>query len=502
MTDPRVQLVSSDATDVDATVILNALDRRRIIISAGPGRTSSSADQAALYNAVNLLGRTFAHVEVAVSEDVPWLPSLAPGGTLIQRLHETINAVRPEPACAPDSTLHFAWGAEPAGPGVAADANWWNYSFGARHTPLPASRNQSGLAGVVATSFACSQILGHALRDVGAPWHLVDAVVSNLLDYRNTVASEDLAVEELGATLMAGTGSVGSSALYAALLSRVRGGPITLVDPDPFTERNRLRYPLLTGTVAGMKVDELATMLAGSGLVVHPFPCDIQSYLERLPEPPAVPVLLSSTDTAEGRLDATDVLARRTVSAGVDGMLLHIGSYGFGDEHGCASCQYVDTEPALSGAGLLAQILAVPVELVVAIRIRDGRLNADDALRINQAGRVDGTVVAGERLEDVHRRAYAQATVGTQSGGTARVAAPHVSALAGALLLVEALKLSSEDFGSYRLQGRLDVDSTGEPPGFVLPTVRDPTRRCICWSSHRRRSYDSLHGSHTPTIPA
>src|SRR6185503_26593 len=131
-------------------------------------------------------------------------------------------------------------------------------------------------------------------------------------------------------------------------LAGVTGGPVDLVDPDTFSDRNRLRYPVVFEPGDDTKVASLAALANGCGLNARPHPTDVTGFLAEHPRPPVLPLVVSSVDTVEGRLDATDLLARCTLSAGVSGLQLHVAAHGFGDT-ACAFCQYVDAEPALSG---------------------------------------------------------------------------------------------------------------------------------------------------------
>jgi hypothetical protein len=348
---------------------------------------------------------------------------------------------------------------------------------------------------IAATAFAAGQLLGRVLAPFGSNWYEVDGVVANLLDYANAPApAPDLGnlPLSLGESLLAGGGSVGSSVFYGALLARLQGGPITVVDHDVLSDRNHLRYPAIIGPADGPKATWLNDLAAAGGLNVIPHVGDVASYLGTVAEPPSLPLVMSSVDNAEGRRETTDLLAACTLDAGVAGLQLHLSAHGFGDD-GCAFCQYVDVEPALEGSAMLAQAVGLPVERVLAIHARDGRLDADDVAAIVVANVLAGPIEVGSRLDDLHRRAYAQATVQHEGAPPLQVSAPHVSAMAGLLLLVEAVKHATPALAAFRLGGRVDMDMSGQPTGFILPARRDPTRRCLCWSEFRRSAPAQVH---------
>jgi len=136
---------------------------------------------------------------------------------------------------------------------------------------------------------------------------------------------------------------------------------------DRFRDRNKLRYPVLRSAVTEVKVTWLAEVARGGALNIEPYDVDIQGFLAKFPTPPAIEVVAVSVDTPEGRRDATDVLARTTLNAGVAGMQLHVARHGFTDG-ACAYCQYVDEQPTLSGSQMLAEMIGLSVERVIAAR--------------------------------------------------------------------------------------------------------------------------------------
>jgi hypothetical protein len=143
-----------------------------------------------------------------------------------------------------------------------------------------------------------------------------------------------------------------------------------------------------------------------------------------------------------------------------------VSRHGFGD-CGCAYCQYVDVAPALSGAQMLAELVGLPVERIVALERDDGRLSEADAQALAIGGRYgDRPPAAGSRLVDLRRRADAQASI-VSGAGDLRVSAPHVSALAGVVALAEIIKHGDPSLAPFRLGDRVDLDLSGQPSGFV-----------------------------------
>lgn len=495
MTDPDPRIELADLTrDADVARVVEALDVHRIVVRASHARSQRPADQAALYNLVNLASRLFAHVEIDVGE-APWEPPLPGADTLAASLDEVSQRVGPPAAAAPRADIVLSWGGDPPAGGIAGDAAGWTYTIGTERVALNGAGDGPAFGALAASSLMAGQAFGRALGPLGMATHPVTLVVANLLDYRNRLAppGEAITWPLLERAIVAGSGSVGSSLVYCALLADIPGGPLVVIDPDEFSGRNALRYPIIVGAASGPKATWLQAIAAPSGLVVEPHVMDVRGWHAAQAAPRAEPLVLSSVDTVEGRMDATDILAEHTVNSGVSAMALHVAGHGF-DDRGCAFCPYIDTEPALSGAAMLAQAIGLPAERVIALHHGGGRLMAEDVELIARAGVLNGVAPSvGDRLDDLRRRAYAQAGVPT-GGGRVLVSAPHVSAMAGLLMLGEAVKVSTPSLRPSVLLGRFDLDMSGEPGGFTLPARRDVSRRCLCWSGFRRRAHRRLHG--------
>lgn len=497
MDDTRIEL-STLTGGGDPEPILRALDSVEIVVEAPIERTTAREDQVALYNLVSSAARLFPHLALSLPSGVGCALAPFAEGDLsdeLRRLHSDLAAT---PTATPTHRFHLAWGMSPSGEGLAGDASGWSYSVGPEHRPLPRLGGPA-VGAIAGSSFLGAQAFGRVLVAAGVnlPFHPTSGFTANLLGYRLSAAPEiapDCGMR-LGPVALLGSGSVGSSAVYAALLAGITGGQVDLVDPDRFRARNKLRYPILRTLVTEAKVTWLAELARRSGLDLEPHETDVQGFLEQFAEPPVIAVAAVSVDTPEGRRDATDVLARTTLNAGVAGMQLHIARHGFGDG-ACAYCQYVDEKPSLSGSQMLANMLGLSVDRAIAIQQLEGGIVSDaDAAAMAASGLFQGEPPrAGERLADLQRRIYAQATVQTEAGPVL-ISTPFVSAITGLLLLVEMLKESDERLHGYRLVGRYDLDLSGEPPPFTQATVRDSSGRCLCHSPFRRRAYQRLHGT-------
>lgn len=495
--DPRLELADLGNAQVSGDAVLERLDGVRVIIEAPTSRCVGRADQVALFTLVNLAARLFPHLELRLGTEAPSVLAPLLYGELGAGLIILARELAPTSSREPDEDFHLSYGTAPTGPGLAGDGSGWSYSVGADLIPLePVSGPAFGA--VACATFMVAQLFAARMAPLGLPVVLSEGFTANLLDFQNGPAPTvpDSAPARVGPILAAGCGSVGSSLVLSLLLTGTGGGPLDLIDPDGFSARNVLRYPILQEQVKAKKVEWLAELARAGSLEAHPHVGDIQAFLARYPEPPAIDLAAVSVDTLEGRRDATDLLARRTLNVGVSGLSLHLSSHGFADGSPCAYCQYVNLAPTLSGSARLAEMVGLRVERVIEINLGDGRISAEDATEIAASGKFgDRPPGAGERLADLQRRIYAQAAVPAgERDEQVLVSAPFVSQLGGLLLAAEAIKASTPGLAEHRLIGRYDVDLSGPPSGFVRMMEHDQSGRCLCHSAFRRRAWAELHG--------
>jgi hypothetical protein len=495
--DPRLELAEL-GQQISGDAVLERLDGVRVIVEAPLERSQSHADQAALFTVVNLAARLFPHLELRLAGAAPSQLGLLLEGELGDGLTNLVKELAPLPSRKPTEEFHIAFGIDPAGPGLAGDAAGWNYSVGPRLIALePAGAPAVGA--LASAIFLVAQLFGARIAPLGLPVVLSEGFTANLLDYQNCPTPElrDMPTPSLSALAALGCGSVGSSMILALLLTGIGGGPVKLVDPDGFSARNVLRYPVLRCEIDARKANWLAELAGRGGIEAQARVGNIQDFLADFEQAPAIDLAAVSVDTVEGRRDATDLLARRTLNVGVSGLSLHISSHGFGDEDPCSYCQYVDLAPSLSGSAQLAELIGLNENRVIEVNLGDGRISAADAAEIVANGKfTERAPCAGERLADLQRRIYAQAAIPSgEREEQVLVSAPFVSQFGGLLLAVEAIKQAVPELMGYRLNGRYDIDLTGPPPGFVRRLERDQSGRCLCYSAFRRRVYSELHGN-------
>ena len=104
--------------------------------------------------------------------------------------------------------------------------------------------------------------------------------------------------------------------------------------------------------------------------------------------------------------------------------------------------------------------------------------------------------LAGRRIDDLVRRAYAEATVALPGPVTASVSAPFVSWMCGVLVITELVR---EACGAPLVDRRVDLDMSGVPLGVVRRRPRDSTGHCTCASPWRKRWAGRLYSQWNQT---
>lgn len=506
--DPRLRLLGTDTLTPVAQQVLQLLDATEVTIRLGPDVTTG-CDSAVVALAA-LASRLFGHVHI----DPP--RPLAPnwwGICHTDQLPEALSGVRVHPATPSTTHATVTVGTVDAG---ALDAATFSIGGGdytvrlAREPQTVESEVTHGLGLHAAACLIISQLLTHVLQPTGGftGVAVTEPYVMNLIDYRLAPAPSRMAGH--GGQLptrplelvFAGIGSVGTSAvallaqaLAPALSSQPAGrrslGTVQTIDKDTFDPtRNPYRYPALLGGENQQKACWVAKRLTGLGLRTMPSPGDVASWVQEQEQPGLDGLLVSSVDTLSGRLDVADVLARQTLSIGVDGLRLHAQRELFADGLACPYCDYVTADPPMTQADVHSQLTGLPIPRVLALSQPDAKLTAEDVDAAIAAGKLAPerrAALVGASFSDLIRQAYAEIEI--RGGATAQdedtftLAAPHVSWFAGVLAAVEIVK---ELDGLPLVDRRVDVDLLGLPPGLTRRSCADTTGRCVC---HGRRRY-------------
>ncbi len=386
---------------------------------------------------------------------------------------------------------------------TATAANWyvggddWTAVVSARPAALgPCPLGGLGLQAAAALGF------GEILKSVLAPLGMrcvkpSGTLVWNLLDGRLAPAPQVGIFRHLDAPPVAvlGAGSLGSSAGAVLAMTPLRG-VAHVVDPDRFDpDRNTYRYPAVAPGTTGPKASWVARVLEGSGWEAAATTATVRDWGRARSAPGFDGLALVSVDRVEGRLDAADLLARTTVSAGVAGLALHVQRSIAFDAFACSYCAYVDVAPPMSQVEVYAALTGLEHGRIA--QLLDGdELDSGDVAAAVSAGKIAGAGaerLVGGRLEDLLHRHYAQARVPMGGEGlVADVSAPHVSWLGGVLLAAEVVKAAA---GLPPLDRRVELDLSGVPLGGWRRPRREASGRCICASPIRRHLANRLYAA-------
>jgi len=484
-----------------AVQALSALDQLQIRIAVPEGMPEQVSAAAA--GLVALCGRLFAHVQVDGDAYLPLNPWRA---TRVSEVLDVIGWIRPTPARSPTMTVSVGFG--PTGSPVDLSCGGGAYTVRLGRSPQPLDLAEIGRYGHAlgvhaATALAASQLVGRALWTVGHPAILVENVLTwNLVDHRLTPApvGDEVAKTAPARVLLAGTGSVGTSAAAALSMSPALTGSIVCVDEESFDgSRNGFRYAAIGAEQGGSKADWAAGLLRDAGWNADSFQGSIGDWTIVQDRPGFDGLLVSSVDTFPARFDVTDVLARQVCSIGVAATSLYVQRERLGDQYACSFCEFVSTDPPLTQAHVIAEQIGFvdnSVAEVIALQQPGAMLtrqHVDQAVRSGRIRPEHADELVGRRLDDLVARSYAEMTFTAPVDGSAvAVAAPQVAWLSGILAAAEIAKMV---VGLPALDRRLELDLSGLPQGFTTQTQRDASGRCACASAHRiewmRRLYDA-----------
>lgn len=484
--DPRLQL-GPQLTQHAADACREALDELRPIVRISPRADPTTARAAAAL--AHLLGRLHPHTTVdgdALLDTNPWsASSVCDAAGLIPRAHPASESTR---------DIVIAVGGHVSGHWYVGGDDWTMYLSNETVSAIP---GRMGLGLQAAASFAAAELLKTALAPLGlASRSALPLLVWNLVDYRLRPAPMiDERWRRPPPAVLFGGGSVGSSAA-AHLVGGIPSSEIEVVDADTFDpRRNAYRYPASTTATCGPKATWLAQMLRDAGWTTGAHVGDVASWVASRDAPAFAGVAISSVDRIDARADVADSLPAMTLSVGVSGLAFHVQLEHPADEFACPFCQYLNVGPPLSNIEAIAEQVGVALPRVAALLAGD-RLSVDDLARAVAAGRIAASGVEdliGRRIEDLIRRAYAEAAVPTESGAVVNVSAPAVSWLGGVVVAAEFAKLAA---GLPPLDRRVDLDLTGTPAGVQRQVARDRSGRCLCASPFRRRASRSLPDLH------
>ena len=469
--DPRLEVFAAASESPRVAEVARRFDETAVVIK------TDAAHAVLALSVANLAARLWPNTRL---EGPPVAVSVAPFGDGVLRdvARTLISKVRLSMARAPTQTITVGLGLLSDEADLFATSDAW--SLRVSPEPIASLAGGRGPATTAAAALIAAEIFRRVLPEM-AGLRLSQEFAWNLVNYRREVTASP--PFEAADAACFGAGSVGSSLVLALLVADARGR-LVMVDDDILQPRNRLRYPLWIAPARGRKVDWIAGVCHGQRLTITPRHELAQAYGSSLDHPPTLAV--AAVDTVDGRAAVADILACETLNAGVNGLQLHVARHRFADGLACVYCGYVDASPAASELETYVSLTGLPAERVEHL-LRGERLSEADveAMVVSRRLGEDALELVGGRLMDVARaRLYAATAI--PSMNRVGVAAPFVSAMAGAVLAAELLK--SKD---RVLDRRVDIDLSGWPTGFVSRPRQDPTHRCLCWSGLRQRAYDA-----------
>lgn len=489
MSDPRVNL-GVGLPDAAAASVLDALDGVGVVVRLGSNLTAPAAGAAAAL--VSMLSRLHPHIQVDGNCPLgpnPW------GCTTVADVAELLRPFRPPARRAAERELVVAIGVDVSQADLWVGGDDWTARLGRHPVPIGAGIIGLGLQGAAALAAAevAKTVLGPlGMIHVRAPADLV----WNLLDHRLTRAQPAITGWEPPTIAILGAGSAGSSVVGVLVLAG-RPGSAWVVDPDTFDAgRNPFRYPSSTPGLQGSKAAWLADTLRGAGWDAEAYPDTVGNWVADRPEPGFDGIAVSSVDSVNGRLQVADLLARTNITLGVGGLALHVQREHLGDGWACPFCQFVALDPPMTQIQVRAQVTGLPLERVAELELGRGVLTEADVAAAVRAGCLHadrGPAMIGRRLDDLLRRAYAEASVPVAGAEPAAVSAPYVSWAAGVLGAAEVIKASA---GLPLVDRRVDLDLSGVPLGVVTRRPADTSGRCVCGPGLRRRWSARLWGDH------
>lgn len=487
--DPRLS-IGPQLANAGAGRVTEALDQLRPILRVGTGlHPAAAAAVGALYS---MLVRVHPHAILdgdAAMGPNPW------GTSTLADMPTRLATCRPAPTASPARDLVIAAGTD------ARDATLWlggdDWTALTGPEPVPIVANEHGFGIHAAAALVAAEVMKGILGPLGMSNVPMNGPLAwNLLDYRLAPAGAVAppAGRELEVVFF-GSGSVGSSAAGLLACDPRTTGTAILVDPDSFDpSHNPYRYPASTGAESGPKVDWVAKLLKAAGWSVSGYCGRVADWTREEPTPGWTGIAVSSVDRVDGRLDVADVLARTTLSVGVAGLALHAQIEHCFDEFACPYCDFAGEAAPMTLIQARAQQVGLSPARVAQLDLGGAVLGPDDIATAVASGRIrpeQADELVGRRLDDLVRRAYAEATITVSGGERAFVSAPYVSWMGGVLVAAELAKVAR---GLPLLDRRVDLDLSGVPLGVQSRRPRNRAGTCVCSSPKRQAWVSRLYG--------
>ena len=240
--------------------------RRWVALEASAAYLETYEGQVAVLTAGNLLSRMTPSVAISFP-DAPLVPQLGSysASTLRTLVLEQMQGADPfgrfeaRPPRPSDRVIHLG----PDGAEVIAHGRGWNAYVGPSPSPLPGARCLNPIGPALASVLAITQLFVDDFRQQ------TGQTLLNALTWTHELAPLDPELPgELGRILVAGTGSVGTAAVYFLALAR-RPFMSTLLDMDVVRVHNLDRSPIFRADDVGL----LKAHVTRDFLRAHGIPC-------------------------------------------------------------------------------------------------------------------------------------------------------------------------------------------------------------------------------------
>lgn len=505
MSDRRLRLIAGSETAGDQ--VLRILDETtiRVELEARPPWRR----QVLAWALVDLLGRLFPRIEVRGAEAAPAHALLPPGPALLRDRLESArtHGISPQPAAGdPAVTIVIGEGAAVEG-AVYCDGDGWQSYLGPASSELLGDGDEDVPIGALAAACrAAAHAFALAMVELRGLPHALDPTYSSALTYQAADRPLDdpvLRAPSRVHAVLGGAGSVGGAAGYAFARVPDLGGELDIVDPQVYEPHNPDRALLATEARAAARAEKaqsVADVLSHlPDLHARPFRGTFETWVASRPIGP-LPLALSTFDSIDARRELQDSLPLDVINAACGEDDIAVSGHRT-DDGPCVYClhiaQVLDTERITFK--LIVATTGLPPRLVQAWMEQHVRLDASALAQIERNREfAPGTLstFVGCTLLELHRRGlgYGEEALQTDEG-TAAVAAPWVTALAGFLLAGEALKAGDhETFSTFRLgpwaPGRTHYAEelyASARHAIVSPVPRWEGTECLCRSTRRLR---------------
>ena len=441
---------------------------------------------------------------------------------LVERLVSRARSINPEIAIGADRSLvraSLVVGKTPVADGGVAvymGSDGWTASFSTTE-PVGSGKTSNPIGAAAAACLGAAAVFRRLFavhlggRQIEDETTNLDLRLMQRVPTAKSTDASPLPLEiDIGETFVVGIGAVGNAILWT--LARTPGlrGRLQLIDHETLELGNVQRYVLTAAEDVGatkVAVGERAFRDAGRtarGLEVHVRVATWRAFVSSRPDRRFDRVLLA-VDTAECRVEAQASLPRWIVNSWTQPANLGISRHFDFLSHPCVGCLYLPLEQRKSADQLYAEALGAnsPQELMeIRVRLYDGAPVGQPFIE-RVASRLQVSVepllvFASQPISVFYTQAVCGGLLLRLGGVTSAPAEVEVpmafqSALAGVLAAAE-LVADAAGARPVLLPCRTEIDLL-RPLGSSLnvPTVKDPTGRCLCHDAVFQRAYASKY---------